>query len=209
MGRIRKLALGPSADLRVSVGAPLAVQFAGALYSAQNGRHPGPGRAKKNLPPSLPACFRKEFNAENPLILPFSRRRMINLTSRRWGGREACDLRGLGGRSSGKRSSAAASRGAAPHPSGAGRAWNTDTALDEGRRRDRRGVIRAFRDRASWARPARRGLRPARSEQGRSPGAPGQRSRGASVLVETVFLQKLPGLARRSAALPDLQRLSA
>ena len=37
--------------------------------------------------PSLPACFPSQFNAENSLILPLSRRLHNQPTSRRWGGR--------------------------------------------------------------------------------------------------------------------------
>jgi len=135
---------------------------------------------------------------------------MINSPRGDGEGAKACDLRGLGVRSSGKRSSAAVPRGAATfvhlvlaEPGTRIRRWT------KGRRGPRRAVTPAARDGASRASPSRRGPRPARSEQGRSPDAPGKRSRGASVLVETVFLTKLPGLARRSAALPELQRLSA
>lgn len=163
----------------------------------------------RETPPSLPACFPNQFNAANPLILRLSRRRMINAPRGDGEGAKACDLRGLEGRSSGRARRRRSRQGSRSHPSGAGRAWNTDTAWDGSRGDDRRGETRAFRDRATQARPARRGLRLARSEQDRPPDAPGERPRGALVLVETVFLQKLPGLARRSAALPELQRPAA
>ena len=86
----------------------------------------------RNLSPSLPACFLNENNAPKSLILPLSRRRIIRPPRGDGEGAKACDLRGLGGRSSGRARRRRSREGPRPSSSGAGRARNTDTALTKG-----------------------------------------------------------------------------
>jgi len=120
--------------------------------------------------------FLNEFNAPNALILPFPRRRIITAPQGDGEGAKACDLRGLEVRSSGKRSSAAVCSQGGPRPASL---WSRPGLEHKngvgckGWRGSRRAVTPAARDGASWASPSRRGPRPARSEQGRSPDAPG------------------------------------
>ena len=57
--------------------------------------------AWRKILPSLTAWFLNEFNAPNALILPLSRRRIITAPQGDGEGAKACDLRGLGVRSSG------------------------------------------------------------------------------------------------------------
>ena len=87
---------------------------------------------------------------------------------RRGKGRMASDRCGGGGRSSGKR--LRRSERIKPHPSGAGWARNTDTALDGGRLSSRRAMRRSRSgtgDRCSS--PPAGGFKAARSEQGSAP----------------------------------------
>jgi hypothetical protein len=82
--------------------------------------------------PSLQTCFPNEFNAKNPLILPLSRHGIIGGLQGDGEGAKACDLRGLGVRSSGRARRRRFRKGPRPSSSGAGRARNTDTALMKG-----------------------------------------------------------------------------
>ena len=135
----------------------------------------GVGKRAENFSPLLPAWLSHEFNAPNALILPLSRRRIMAAPQGDGEGAKACDLRGLGVPSSGRARRRRLRQGArlssiwcwasAEHGYGVGR------GADEG---DRLAAPQASRERATRARPARRGLRAARRQHRRTPLAPGQ-----------------------------------